>query len=120
MKVSFTFITAIDNDVYRIREDQINTISQESKDNVLYDVENRVSLQNIYVENEKIENFNLLNFRTISKHDSGVFTNLLSVYSVGNTLKILDVFGNLLFQKEFEFDINHICIFTSVDGKLLY
>ena len=85
----------------------------------MYDVENRVSLQNIFTENEIIENYNLLNYRTISKHDSGVFTNIIVVYNTGNLLKILDIFGNLLYQKSFDVDINNIYIFTSNDGKVI-
>ena len=49
-------------------------------------------------EKEKIDSFNLINFRTISKTESGLMSNILILVGIRNRIKVYDIFSNLLYE----------------------
>lgn len=83
-----------------------------------YDIEQRMFLDNVFFDNEMIKDYNLLNYRSLAKHDNGLFTSVVIFLVFERKIKFYDINGILIGEKEFDFTIDDTLMYHTIDGKL--
>ncbi len=92
-------------------------LSHENSVKDFYDIENRLNKLRVYIEVEKIIAFEVIQYKTLVKHDNGLFSSYLVILAFRNKIKIFDLYGNLIAEKKFEFEINQLRCFHTQEGN---
>jgi hypothetical protein len=94
-------------------------LSHENSVKDFYDIENRLNKLRVYKEEEKIIAFEVIQYKTLVKHDNGIFSSYLVILAFRNKIKIYDLYGNLIAEKKIEFEINELRCFHTQEGNFL-
>ena len=83
-----------------------------------YDINYRLSLFFKILESKDIKSFNIMNFRTISKTESGLMANILIIIAIGNKIRVYDLYSNLLSEYAIDQEIKKVVTFHSNEGNI--
>ena len=106
-------------DIHKLYEDKL-LLTKEEKNS--YDIANRFILEHEYKFNnsDSISHYEFMYSKSIAKYDNGIFSNILIISSINDTLFFSDLYSNTLFSYKMNYSIGDIITFKTIDETDFY